>query len=143
MMENSWKLSTAKKAVPKQPDPAPTPSELDSQPEYIYIYIYYSMKGEELITHFRKIIAGRGVRGILSLRRLFKIIDDDHSLDLNMPEFTKAMGDFKVKLSKKNTETLFNVFDRNKNGTIDFDEFLRYSRVFTLLYIYIYIYRAK
>jgi Ca2+-binding EF-hand superfamily protein len=38
----------------------------------------------------------RGARGILGLRRIFKIMDDDNSGYLDWNEFTKALKDYRV-----------------------------------------------
>jgi Ca2+-binding EF-hand superfamily protein len=51
--------------------------------------------------HIRSKMAKRGPRGIASLGKKFKIADDDRSGELNMEEFTKAMHDFRMELSKE------------------------------------------
>jgi len=37
---------------------------------------------------------------MIGLQRIFKIMDDDHSGDLDIQEFWKAMKDFRVKISQ-------------------------------------------
>jgi Ca2+-binding EF-hand superfamily protein len=39
-----------------------------------------------------------------------------------------------VQISERDIERLFNIFDRNRSGTIDYDEFLRGVRVSYILY---------
>ena len=39
------------------------------------------------------------------------------------------MGEQGIGLNKEQLSTIFNYFDRNKNGTVDYDEFLRGIRV--------------
>lgn len=51
-------------------------------------------------------------------------MDDDGSGTLSLREFYKACRDFKVGISEENVPTLFNMFDSNKDGTLDYDEFL-------------------
>ena len=77
---------------------------------------------------FRKKIAQRGVKGIFSLGRLFRIMDDDSSGALTRGEFEKACRDFKTDLSSEEVGALFNVFDSNKDGQIRYEEFLRNIR---------------
>jgi len=74
---------------------------------------------------FRDKIKARGVRGMVGLQRIFKIMDDDGSKTLSQPEFMKAIKDFRVGISEENVPVLFNCFDANHDGTINYDEFLR------------------
>ena len=41
----------------------------------------------------------RGARGIIGLRRVFKIIDDNNSGTLDQQEFMKALRDYRVQLT--------------------------------------------
>lgn len=52
-------------------------------------------------------------------------MDDNGSGTLDMQEFTKAIRDFQVDIDGKDIENLFKAFDLNRNGDIDFDEFIR------------------
>lgn len=56
-------------------------------------------------------------------------MDDDRSHDLDDYEFKKAIKDFRVGISDKDAMRLFNIFDRDRSGRIDYDEFLRGVRV--------------
>jgi Ca2+-binding EF-hand superfamily protein len=73
-------------------------------------------------------LASRGVRGIVSIGKNFRIVDDDNSRTLCFSEFKKAAKDFRFELSDSEAETAFRAFDRNEDGTIDYDEFLRQIR---------------
>ena len=42
-----------------------------------------------------------------------------------MSEFKKAVRDFRVGLSDSDSEKLFRIFDRDRSGSIDYEEFLR------------------
>jgi Ca2+-binding EF-hand superfamily protein len=74
---------------------------------------------------FRDKVASRGTRGILGLARLFKIIDDDNSKELNQAEFTKVLKDLRLDFGPQEVKRLFELFDTNRNGLISYDEFLR------------------
>lgn len=70
----------------------------------------------------------RGAKGIIGLQRIFKIIDDDGSKSLSRQEFEKACRDFKIEIPSEDIGTLFQAFDINRDGTIQYDEFLRMVR---------------
>ena len=57
------------------------------------------------------------------------IIDDDHSLDLNMTEFKKAVRDYRIQVTEPDAERLFKIFDVDRSGAIDYNEFIRHVRV--------------
>ncbi len=42
-----------------------------------------------------------------------------------MYEFKKAIKDFRIPIPEKSVDRLFELFDRNKSNSIDYDEFLR------------------
>jgi calcyphosin len=67
----------------------------------------------------------RGARGIIGLRRVFKIIDDSGNGQLELPEFFKALKDYRVQLNQDEAQILFGIFDINHDGTISYEEFLR------------------
>lgn len=79
---------------------------------------------EQLVTLFRDKMKARGARGIIGIQRLFKIIDDDGSRSLSLPEFTKACKDFKIGIGEDNMPTLFAYFDSNRDGCLNIDEFM-------------------
>lgn len=85
-------------------------------------------EAEQVLEKLRQKLSARGGRGILGLARQFKIMDDDNSKQLNLPEFSKAMRDFRVELSEREIQLLFNYVDRNRSGEVDYDEFLRAVR---------------
>jgi len=86
------------------------------------------MTVEALEQLFRDKIAARGVRGMLSLGKLFRIIDDDNSHSISYPEFLKCCKDLRLGFEEADVKALFNSFDTNRNGEIDYDEFLRTIR---------------
>jgi Ca2+-binding EF-hand superfamily protein len=65
----------------------------------------------------------------MGLARQFKIADDDNSKDLDLYEFKKCCKDFRTGITEMDQERLFNIFDRDRSGKIDYDEFLRGVRV--------------
>jgi Ca2+-binding EF-hand superfamily protein len=51
-------------------------------------------------------------------------MDDDNSKTISEYEFSKACRDFKVGISEENVPILFKQFDTNRDGTLNYDEFL-------------------
>jgi len=81
-----------------------------------------------LLNLFRDKLRGRGARGIIGLQRLFNMMDSDGSQTLSIPEFNKICKDFKVGISEENVPILFNLFDKNRDGTLSYAEFLNTIR---------------
>ena len=79
---------------------------------------------DQAVEKFRNILRSRGTRGIMAIRRCFMICDDDGSKSLNFYELDKICNDYRIGLSKSETQYLFKFFDLNNNGTIDYEEFL-------------------
>ena len=52
-------------------------------------------------------------------------MDDNENGTLEPNEFSKALRDYRVKLTEAEGEQLFNIFDINQDGNISYDEFLR------------------
>jgi Ca2+-binding EF-hand superfamily protein len=55
-------------------------------------------------------------------------MDDNNSKSLDLNEFRKAMRDFKIDLTDEHIGIVFNAFDLNRDGSIDYNEFLRIIR---------------
>ena len=55
----------------------------------------------------------RGARGILGLKRIFKIMDDDGSGFLDAYEFNKGLKDYRVTVDESQKGQLFKLFDLN------------------------------
>jgi Ca2+-binding EF-hand superfamily protein len=78
-----------------------------------------------LLKTFRETIARRGARGIFGIARNFRIIDDDNSKTLSWAEFNKCLNDFRVPIAEEDRKRLFQAFDLNGDGSVDYEEFLR------------------
>ena len=70
----------------------------------------------------------RGARGIIGLQRQFKIMDDNNNKTLELPEFAKAIKDFRIDIPGPDVERVFHYFDRDGGGNVDYDELLRAVR---------------
>jgi Ca2+-binding EF-hand superfamily protein len=77
-----------------------------------------------MVGRFKEKLFVRGVKGLIGLKRQFKLMDSDESGALDYGEFKKALDDYKVKSSDEETEQIFSIFDKNRDETINFDEFM-------------------
>lgn len=66
------------------------------------------------------------------LYRLFKIIDDDGNKKLDYNEFKKGISEYGLNYTNDEMRELFALFDKDKSGHIDFEEFLEKLRVITI-----------
>lgn len=53
------------------------------------------------------------------------IADDNRSLTLDKDEFSKVFHDYRLNLTEDEMQTLWQAFDTNQDGSVNFDEFLR------------------
>lgn len=81
------------------------------------------------IDALREQLKARGAKGIIGLGRKFRIMDDDNSKSLSMSEFKKGVRECSLNLTELQMHELFSAFDRDRSGTIDYDEFLLGVRV--------------
>lgn len=65
-------------------------------------------------------------------------MDDDGSHTLNEEEFMKGINETGLKVSSQEGKDLFQIFDSDKSGTIDYNEFLENIRVRYKAFYYIY-----
>ena len=81
-----------------------------------------------ILNKIRKKLSARGIRGITSIAKNFRLIDEDNSQTIDYNEFKKASKDFRFNLTENEIQKVFSLFDKNKNGLIDYDEFIRVIR---------------
>ena len=82
-------------------------------------------KSEEIIEKLRNIISKRGSRGIMSIRREFMIADSENNKRININILKKFCHDYRIDLTDNEINLLFAELDLNKDGTIDYQEFLK------------------
>ena len=101
----------------------------DSTPATMRPDVVSRSEVSSLLQQLKNQLAVRGARGFVGLQRKFRIIDDDGSKTLSMAEFKKAMRECSLELNDQNLQLLFNYFDVDGNGVIDFEEFVQGLRV--------------
>ena len=65
------------------------------------------------------------IRGI---GRVFRILDDNRNRQLDAYELKNGLIDYDIHLSDEQVQVLISHFDRNGDGSVNFDEFLRALR---------------
>ena len=78
-----------------------------------------------LVDKIKKQLKSRGSFGFIGMQRAFKIMDDDENKSLDKLEFRKAMRELALDLSDADLRFLFEFFDTDRSGSIDFEEFLQ------------------
>ena len=81
-------------------------------------------KSDDIISIFRKKIISRGVRGIMSLRRSFLLLDENKSNKLKKKQFHKFLEDYRYNIPLNLENKLFDIFDTKKSESIDYNEFI-------------------
>jgi len=82
----------------------------------------------EFIKEIKKILLQRGSYGLRGLAKLFKNMDKNGNHKLDPEEFMDALQTYGILIDKKGSDALFNLCDKNKDGSIDYTEFLRFLR---------------
>jgi Ca2+-binding EF-hand superfamily protein len=79
----------------------------------------------EILTELRETMARRGSKTIREMGRVFRSMDSfDGNKKVEQSEFLTALQEFGVNLPRGDAQTLFRYFDRDGDGTLNFDEFL-------------------
>ena len=85
---------------------------------------YNVNKIEDLVGHLRYILFQRGPRGLMALKRTFMLLDENADKKISFAEFEKMFKRYRFNLSEIEVNNLFNYFDKDKSGFIDYSEFL-------------------
>ena len=79
----------------------------------------------EVLSLVRQQLERRGSRGIRGLGRAFRQLDSyDRNRKVDQQEFAVGMRENGVELSPNEYQVLFAYFDKDGDGTVNFDEFL-------------------
>ena len=83
---------------------------------------------EGILNIIRAKLSQRGVQGICSIARNFRIVDVNNTQTIDFNEFKKACRSFNFGLDDNQLRIAFVAFDRDNTGEIDYDEFIRSIR---------------
>ena len=79
---------------------------------------------DDLVAEIKAKLLSRAA-GIKGIGRIFRAMDDNGNKQLDLEGFI----DYGFNLSKEEAAEIMKRFDRNGDGVIDYDEFLRFLRV--------------
>lgn len=83
---------------------------------------------DDLLKDIKNKLLERGSYGIRGLARIFKILDNDGGRKLDLKEFQDGLIDYGINITDEQAQVIMKKFDRNNDGQVDFDEFLRYLK---------------
>ena len=83
---------------------------------------------EEILNLMREKLNQRGVQGICSIARNFRIIDENNSQTIDFYEFKQVCNMYNFGLDDNQLKMIFANFDTENTGEIDYDEFIRTIR---------------
>jgi calcyphosin len=87
---------------------------------------------DDLIAEVKAKILDRSSGGIKGIARIFKAMDDNGNHQLDVEDFRWGFIDYGFNLTQEEAQHLVNYFDRDGNGSVSYDEFLRCLKVSTL-----------
>jgi Ca2+-binding EF-hand superfamily protein len=79
---------------------------------------------DDMIREIKQKLNERGSFGIRGLARIFKIMDDKGDRKLDVDDFRWGLIDYGISITKEDAGLILERFDRNKDGSVDFNEFL-------------------
>lgn len=82
------------------------------------------LQPNELFAKFKEKLASRGARGIIGLSKVFRNIDDNQNKLIEFGEFEKVVKEFRIDFSSEELKKLFQFFDADCTGAIDYEEFI-------------------
>ena len=86
---------------------------------------YNENKIEDNLVHLRSIMIQRGYTGIMSMRRTFMLMDKNSTKKISFDEFDKLFKIYRYELSDIEINNLFNYFDKEGKGYIQYEELLK------------------
>jgi Ca2+-binding EF-hand superfamily protein len=109
MEQNSWCILTASDPSLAEPIASPPPK--------------YTL--QDMISDIKARLKELGMFGIRGVAHLFKSMDKNGNKQIDINEFYWGLKEFGVNLTEEEAMSVLRVFDKDRNGTISFEEFLR------------------
>ena len=86
------------------------------------------IKKEQALMKFINEIKNLGATSLISLMRLFKLNDFNNTKELDIYEFLKSLHEFETELTEEEITNLFNYFDKENIGVINYINFINAIR---------------
>lgn len=99
--------------------------DVNPQPEHLLLLLLlFAMDTKKILVYIRDSCIKRNNRGLLGLAAAFRKLDQDFSNGIQFEEFRKGFEELGINLPKGDLKRVFQVFDKDNSGTIDFKEFI-------------------
>ena len=82
-----------------------------------------------MLLKLKEKLASRGARGIAGLSRAFKRMDNNGNKTLDISEFSQALAEMGLNFQEPEKRQLFLFFDKDRSGSVSYDELLVSLRV--------------
>jgi len=79
---------------------------------------------QDLLKDVKAKIFAKSSFGIRSLKRIFKAMDANGNCKLECDDFRWGLLDFGIQVSPEEAQEILSHFDTDKNGSVDFNEFI-------------------
>eukprot|EP00825_Cyclidium_porcatum_P007794 TRINITY_DN1390_c0_g1_i9.p1 TRINITY_DN1390_c0_g1~~TRINITY_DN1390_c0_g1_i9.p1 ORF type:complete len:523 (+),score=123.87 TRINITY_DN1390_c0_g1_i9:62-1630(+) len=79
----------------------------------------------QIMQRIKKRLQSRGVKGFLQLHKYFLILDTDNDQKVDPKQFKKAIKDSRIDVTDSEIDIVFNIFDAQYQGLVDFMQFLQ------------------
>ena len=86
-------------------------------------------RGKTLVQTLRKKVNERGIKGVITLAKIFGLGNKQKSPNVTLDEFKKVWKEFKVGFDEADLEVIFREFDQNHDSLIDAGEFFQAIKV--------------
>lgn len=83
---------------------------------------------DDLVAEIKAKILDRSAGGLKGISRIFKAMDDNGNRQLDVDDFRWGFIDYGFQLTQEEAGEILKKFDRDGNGTIDFNEFIRFLK---------------
>lgn len=83
----------------------------------------------DLIADIKAKVLERSSNGIRGLALIFKEMDENGNQKLDVDDFRWGLKNFGISITKEESTQILQSFDKNGDGQVDFNEFMRAIRV--------------
>jgi len=87
------------------------------------------MTHDDLVNIIKQKLLERGNYGIRGLAQVFKHMDENGNRKLDPDDFRWGLQNYGITITKDEAKLVVDACDRDKDGNVDYDEFLRFLRV--------------
>ena len=114
------------RALPPRDHSSTTDTRLGAETFHTHYTAPHTMSEAEdaLIKKVRDACLKRGVSGIKTIGRTFRLCDDNGNKQLSLDELKYGFQDYGLTLKDDEIQEIFRIFDKDGSGGISFDEFL-------------------